>query len=69
MKGNICVVRTEEMGEQEFIAQSYEGAFSQGIEVCFQKYTQFFIKTRRRYPGQNDQIKFTNTCIDNIKCL
>ena len=65
----ICVIKTEKTGKQEFPAQSYEGAFSQGIESCFQKQIQLFKETKKKYPGQNEQIGFANICVDNIKCV
>lgn len=69
MKGNICIIKTKELGVLKSRAFSYEKAFSKGIESCFQKQTTFFIKTKKQDPGHDEQIQFTNTCLKNIRCL
>ena len=68
-KKNLCTVQTSETGKLRFIAESYKKAFSKGIHVCFQKQTRIFINAHKRNPSQDDQIRFANTCIDNIQCV
>ncbi len=69
MDKDICVIKTEKTGENEFRAESYEGAFSQGIESCFQKQVRLFVKAEKRHPGQDEQIEFADICVDNIRCV
>ncbi len=69
LKKNICIIKTKETGKLKVKAPSYKQAFSLGIESCFQKQNQFFMKGKSKYPSQHEQIKFVNTCVDNIHCI
>ena len=69
VKKNICIIKTKETGFMKSIARTYKKAFSRGIQSCFQKQNTFFLKTKKQRPGQDEQIQFTNRCLDNIKCI
>ena len=68
-KKNICIIKTKKAGLFKSTASTYEKAFSKGIQSCFQKQTRLFVKAKKQYPGQDEQIKFANTCMDNIQCI
>ena len=65
--GKICKIKTKRFGIIRSKANSYEEAFSKGVETCFQKLNSNHMKTHKKYPGMDEQVSFANTCT-NIEC-
>ena len=66
-KGKVCRIETKKFGVFKAEGNSYEEAFSIGVEICFQKLNNNYINILKKYPGMEEQISFIRTCT-NIEC-